>query len=147
MTQINTRFKIFFCKTNSGVILSIFILMTMLLLALVSCNGNSNVRKAQELSGAGATFPLPFYNVVFEEFGQVNGDQVAYGGIGSGGGVRNLRDKIVDFDQCPYCHSRDLSFYTGETKPSSVILYIDLSIVAKTMLSVVSVFREIRLRL
>lgn len=23
-------------------------------------------------------------------------------------------DKIVDFDQCPYCHSRDLSPYTGE---------------------------------
>lgn len=97
MTQINTRFKNFFCKTNSGVILSIFILMIMLLLALVSCDGNSNVRKAQELSGAGATFPLPFYNVVFEQFGEVNGDQVAYGGIGSGGGVRNLRDKIVDF--------------------------------------------------
>ena len=34
---------------------------------------------------------------MFEQFGQVNGDQVAYGGIGSGGGVRNLRDKIVDF--------------------------------------------------
>ncbi len=68
-------------------------------LALTACGGNSNDggRKAQELSGAGATFPLPFYNVVFENFAQVNGDAVAYGGIGSGGGVRNLRDKIVDF--------------------------------------------------
>ena len=67
-------------------------------LAMVACGGNANSgRKAQELSGAGATFPLPFYNVVFEQFGQLNGDQVAYGGIGSGGGVRNLRDKIVDF--------------------------------------------------
>ena len=68
-------------------------------LAFVACGNNSSDggRSAQELSGAGATFPLPFYNVVFEEFGQVNGDQVAYGGIGSGGGVRNLRDKIVDF--------------------------------------------------
>ena len=68
-------------------------------LALTACGGNSNDggRKAQELSGAGATFPLPFYNVVFENFSQVNGDVVAYGGIGSGGGVRNLRDKIVDF--------------------------------------------------
>ena len=66
---------------------------------MASCgNGNGNgSRKAQELSGAGATFPLPFYNVVFEQFSQVNGDVVAYGGIGSGGGVRNLRDKIVDF--------------------------------------------------
>ena len=68
-------------------------------LAFVSCGGNATngSREAQELSGAGATFPLPFYNVVFENFSQVNGDVVAYGGIGSGGGVRNLRDKIVDF--------------------------------------------------
>ena len=68
-------------------------------LAMVACGGNSNngSREAQELSGAGATFPLPFYNVVFEQFSEVNGDAVAYGGIGSGGGVRNLRDKIVDF--------------------------------------------------
>ena len=68
-------------------------------LTMASCGGNTanNGREAQELSGAGATFPLPFYNVVFEQFAQVNGDAVAYGGIGSGGGVRNLRDKIVDF--------------------------------------------------
>ena len=70
-----------------------------LALTLISCNEGktNNAREAQELSGAGATFPLPFYNVLFEEFAQVNGDAVAYGGIGSGGGVRNLRDKIVDF--------------------------------------------------
>ena len=78
-------------------------LLSFLILALaivmVSCGGNrtNDSRNAQELSGAGATFPLPFYNAVFENFTQVNGDVVAYGGIGSGGGVRNLRDKIVDF--------------------------------------------------
>ena len=75
-------------------------IMTLTLaVSMVSCGGNTSdgVREAQELSGAGATFPLPFYNVVFEEFSNVNGDVVAYGGIGSGGGVRNLRDKIVDF--------------------------------------------------
>ena len=70
-----------------------------LAIAMTSCGGKTNngARKSQELSGAGATFPLPFYNVVFEQFAEVNGDAVAYGGIGSGGGVRNLRDKIVDF--------------------------------------------------
>ena len=68
-------------------------------IAIVSCGSNATngSHKAQELSGAGATFPLPFYNVVFEEFSNINGDVVAYGGIGSGGGIRNLRDKIVDF--------------------------------------------------
>ena len=76
------------------------LIMTMLLTMVVaSCGGNTspNGREAQELSGAGATFPLPFYNVVFEQFSLLNGDAVAYGGIGSGGGVRNLRDNIVDF--------------------------------------------------
>lgn len=74
--------------------------MTLFLaLAVVACGSNSKNegRKPQELSGAGATFPLPFYNVIFEQFAEINGDAVAYGGIGSGGGVRNLRDKIVDF--------------------------------------------------
>ena len=75
------------------------IITLILAIAMVSCGSNATDggRKAQELSGAGATFPLPFYNVVFENFSKVNCDVVAYGGIGSGGGVRNLRDKIVDF--------------------------------------------------
>ncbi len=75
-------------------------IMTLTLaMAMAACGGSATNggRKAQELSGAGATFPLPFYNVVFEHFAQLKGDVVAYGGIGSGGGVRNLRDKIVDF--------------------------------------------------
>ena len=74
-------------------------MVLMLALAMVSCGGKATGegREAQELSGAGATFPLPFYNVIFEQFSLLNGDAVAYGGIGSGGGVRNLRDKIVDF--------------------------------------------------
>ena len=76
------------------------------ILNIASCGGNSSNDKAEskvetresaELSGAGATFPLPFYNVVFEMFGDSIGDEVAYGGIGSGGGVRNLKDGIVDF--------------------------------------------------
>lgn len=79
----------------------IFLSMMTFVVAIImtSCGGSvkNDGREAQELSGAGATFPLPFYNVVFEKFAEVNGDVVAYGGIGSGGGVRNLRDKIVDF--------------------------------------------------
>lgn len=81
--------------------LNVFLFGALLMLALVSCKntkGNSgNGRDSVELSGAGATFPLPFYNVIFEHFSDEKGDIIAYGGIGSGGGVRNLRDGIVDF--------------------------------------------------
>ena len=79
------------------ILLSIVTLTFAIVLASCGSNTNDNSRKAQELSGAGATFPHPFYNAVFEQFAETKGDAVAYGGIGSGGGVRNLRDKIVDF--------------------------------------------------
>lgn len=76
----------------------ILTLMLVVIVTLASCGGNNNgQRKPQSLSGAGATFPLPFYNAVFEQYSSTSGDEVAYGGIGSGGGVRNLKDKIVDF--------------------------------------------------
>ncbi len=79
------------------ILLSIVTLTFAIVLTSCGSKTNDNSRKAQELSGAGATFPLPFYNAVFEQFAETKGDAVAYGGIGSGGGVRNLRDKIVDF--------------------------------------------------
>jgi phosphate transport system substrate-binding protein len=50
-----------------------------------------------KLSGAGATFPAPFYNIVFKEYAKVSGNDVSYGGIGSGGGIRSLADRTVDF--------------------------------------------------
>lgn len=49
------------------------------------------------ISAAGATFPLPFYNMVFGNYTEKTGVQITYGGIGSGGGIRSLTDKVVDF--------------------------------------------------
>jgi phosphate transport system substrate-binding protein len=49
------------------------------------------------LSGAGATFPLPFYNMAFQNYAKATGTKVSYGGIGSGGGIQSLTDKVVDF--------------------------------------------------
>jgi phosphate transport system substrate-binding protein len=50
-----------------------------------------------KISGAGATFPAPFYNVVCKEYAAISGNNVSYGGIGSGGGIRSLSDRTVDF--------------------------------------------------
>lgn len=49
------------------------------------------------LTGAGATFPLPYYNLAFKTYKDSTGIAVTYGGIGSGGGIRSLKDQIVDF--------------------------------------------------
>lgn len=60
-----------------------------------SCGGQKS--NGVELTGAGATFPLPFYTMSFDSYGTTGNNKVSYGGIGSGGGVRNLKDGIVDF--------------------------------------------------
>lgn len=49
------------------------------------------------LAGAGATFPLPYYNLAFKSYHDSTAIAVTYGGVGSGGGIRSLKDKIVDF--------------------------------------------------
>lgn len=65
-------------------------------LLMASC-ANHSTKTSIALSGAGATFPEPFYTMVFDNFNTAHGHTISYGGIGSGGGVRNLQDKIVDF--------------------------------------------------
>lgn len=50
-----------------------------------------------EITGAGATFPYPLYVKMFEEFGKLTGAKVNYQGIGSGGGIKQITARTVDF--------------------------------------------------
>lgn len=74
-------------------IINISLLLIITLLLLSSCGGKGT----KSLDGAGATFPFPFYSQVFSDYADQTGIQVNYGSIGSGGGIRSLRDKVVDF--------------------------------------------------
>lgn len=50
------------------------------------------------LNAAGATFPYPMYSKWFDLYRQAHpGVQINYQSIGSGGGIRQLLDKTVDF--------------------------------------------------
>jgi phosphate transport system substrate-binding protein len=50
------------------------------------------------LNAAGATFPYPIYSKWFDVYHQSHGNvQINYQSIGSGGGIRQLLDKTVDF--------------------------------------------------
>ena len=71
-----------------------------MLAVIFSSNATNDVNgpaKKVSISGAGATFPLPFYNLAFKTYQDKTGNSITYGGIGSGGGIRSLKDKIVDF--------------------------------------------------
>src|ERR1700689_3438930 len=51
-----------------------------------------------QLNGAGATFPAPIYTKWFSEYHQAHPNlQFNYQSIGSGGGIRQITERTVDF--------------------------------------------------
>ena len=69
------------------------LIAAVVLLAVVSTGS----AKEQELIGAGATFPYPLYSKMFDVYSKEYGVKVNYQSIGSGGGIRQLINKTVDF--------------------------------------------------
>src|ERR1035437_3652421 len=52
---------------------------------------------ASEMTGAGATFPYPIYAKWAEAYKAKTGNSLNYQSIGSGGGIRQIQNKTVDF--------------------------------------------------
>lgn len=52
---------------------------------------------AVEVTGAGATFPAPIYAKWAEAYQKATGNKVNYQSIGSGGGIKQINAKTVDF--------------------------------------------------
>jgi phosphate transport system substrate-binding protein len=53
--------------------------------------------QAQEITGAGATFPAPLYAKWASDYNKQTGVKVNYQSIGSGGGIKQIDSKTVDF--------------------------------------------------
>jgi phosphate transport system substrate-binding protein len=53
--------------------------------------------EAQNVTGAGATFPGPLYTKWIDQYNQVTGVQINYQAVGSGGGIKSFTDRTVDF--------------------------------------------------
>ncbi len=49
------------------------------------------------INGAGATFPNPLYSRWTYEYNKITGIKINYQSIGSGGGIRQIKAKTVDF--------------------------------------------------
>src|SRR5438046_9420071 len=53
---------------------------------------------ASQINGAGATFPAPIYTKWFSEYQKLHPNlQINYQAIGSGGGIKQLSERTVDF--------------------------------------------------
>ena len=57
----------------------------------------THVDAAETLNGAGATFPYPVYSAWAYDYNKITGVQLNYQSIGSGGGVRQITERTVDF--------------------------------------------------
>lgn len=52
---------------------------------------------AQDVTGAGATFPAPIYAKWADAYNKATGARINYQSVGSGAGLRQIRGKTVDF--------------------------------------------------
>ena len=57
----------------------------------------STIAMAQDVTGAGATFPAPIYSKWAAEYNKVTSRKVNYQSVGSGAGIKQIDAKTVDF--------------------------------------------------
>lgn len=57
----------------------------------------AGVAFAQDVTGAGATFPAPLYAKWADAYNKATGQKINYQSVGSGAGLRQIRGKTVDF--------------------------------------------------
>ena len=80
------------------------LLMTSCLLFAAGCSGQGGgagpggAPGGVRLQGAGATFPNPLYQKWLSEYGKAHPDvKIDYQSIGSGGGIKQIKEQTVDF--------------------------------------------------
>jgi phosphate transport system substrate-binding protein len=57
----------------------------------------SSLASAQDVTGAGASFPAPLYAKWASEYNKASGVKINYQSVGSGAGIRQIDAKTVDF--------------------------------------------------
>src|SRR5438094_6636205 len=66
-------------------------------LAVVGLSLAAGSAFAQDVTGAGATFPAPVYAKCADAYNKATGAKVNYQSVGSGAGIRQIQAKTVDF--------------------------------------------------
>jgi phosphate transport system substrate-binding protein len=81
---------------RSRILLLIF--AGIIILSFMACSGDKSSSEGVKLQGAGASFPAPLYQKWFKSYSASHdGVEIDYQSIGSGGGVKSVIDKTVDF--------------------------------------------------
>ncbi len=67
------------------------------LIAAIGVAVTFGAAQAADITGAGATFPYPIYAKWAEAYKKASGNGLNYQSIGSGGGIKQIKAKTVDF--------------------------------------------------
>jgi len=92
-------------------------------LAITACSvmGFSAVVGAQEITGAGASFPAPIYSKWAADYNKATGVKVNYQSIGSGGGIKQIDSKTVDFGASDMPQTDEVLHSKGQVQFPTVI--------------------------
>ena len=66
-------------------------------LAAMALTFSAGAVMAQDVTGAGATFPAPLYAKWADAYNKATGARINYQSVGSGAGLKQIRGKTVDF--------------------------------------------------
>jgi phosphate transport system substrate-binding protein len=66
-------------------------------LALLAASAGAGLAADQQVTGAGSTFVYPLFSKMFYIYSKESGVKVNYQSIGSGGGIRQLINRTIDF--------------------------------------------------
>jgi len=72
---------------------------------------------AADITGAGATFPYPIYAKWAESYKAATGNNMNYQSIGSGGGIKQIKAKTVDFG------ASDMPLTAAELKAAGLVQF------------------------
>jgi phosphate transport system substrate-binding protein len=66
-------------------------------LTFFALTGLNSLALAQDVTGAGATFPAPIYAKWADAYNKATGVRINYQSVGSGAGIKQIKAKTVDF--------------------------------------------------
>jgi phosphate transport system substrate-binding protein len=69
----------------------------------------SGAALAQDVTGAGATFPAPIYAKWADAYNKATGARINYQSVGSGAGIKQIKTKTVDFASDMLLSDEDLA--------------------------------------
>jgi len=94
---------------------------SLLAVAAVASFSFAGAVSAQEITGAGASFPAPIYAKWASDYNKATGVKVNYQSIGSGGGIKQIDSKTVDFGASDMPQTDDVLKSKGQVQFPTVI--------------------------